>query len=67
MKTPSPYVPQEDADKILAAMRQTEYGADACQIGIVEANPAGRVLMKTAIGGTRVIDVLAGEMLPRIC
>ncbi len=60
-------VPHEEADTVLAVMRETEYGADACQIGIVEDNPAGRVLMKTAIGGTRVVDVLAGEMLPRIC
>lgn len=60
-------VPHEDTDQILAAMRKTKYGADSCQIGVVEADPAGRVLMKTSIGGTRVIDVLAGEMLPRIC
>jgi hydrogenase expression/formation protein HypE len=60
-------VPHEDAQQVLEAMRGTKFGADACQIGSVEADPAGRVLMKTAIGGTRVIDVLAGEMLPRIC
>jgi hydrogenase expression/formation protein HypE len=33
----------------------------------VLADPAGRVLMRTAIGGTRLVDMLAGEMLPRIC
>jgi hydrogenase expression/formation protein HypE len=60
-------VPHADAEKVLEAMRATKYGAGACQIGSVEADPTGRVLMKTAIGGTRVIDVLAGEMLPRIC
>lgn len=60
-------VPHEDADQVLTAMRNTKYGVDSCQIGVVEADPAGRVLMKTAIGGTRVIDVLSGEMLPRIC
>jgi hydrogenase expression/formation protein HypE len=60
-------VPDEDADKVLKAMRAAKYGADACRIGTVEEDPQGRVLMKTSIGGTRVIDVLAGEMLPRIC
>lgn len=59
-------VAPEDADAVLAAMRKTPYGADACQIGVVEAGHA-QVLMQTAIGGTRVVDVLAGEMLPRIC
>ncbi|MCP4426507.1 MAG: hydrogenase expression/formation protein HypE, partial [Chloroflexi bacterium] len=33
----------------------------------VKADPPGRVLMKTAIGSTRIVDVLTGEMLPRIC
>ena len=60
-------VPHGDARKVLEAMRTTKFGEDACQIGSVEADPTGRVLMKTSIGGTRVIDVLAGEMLPRIC
>lgn len=60
-------VPTEDADKVLAAMRATPYGADACKIGVVEEAPSGRVLMRTAIGGTRVVDMLSGEMLPRIC
>jgi hydrogenase expression/formation protein HypE len=60
-------VADEDADEVLKAMRAAKYGADACRIGTVEENPQGRVLMKTSIGGTRVIDVLAGEMLPRIC
>jgi hydrogenase expression/formation protein HypE len=48
-------------------MRAHPYGAEACRIGQVMDAPAGRVLMRTAIGGTRVLDVLAGEMLPRIC
>jgi hydrogenase expression/formation protein HypE len=33
----------------------------------VRADPPGRVLLRTLIGGTRILDVLAGEMLPRIC
>ena len=60
-------VPRIDAEKVLAAMRATEYGADAVVIGEVSAAPQGRVLMKTAFGSTRVVDMLAGEMLPRIC
>ena len=59
-------VAPQEADAVLAAMRATVYGEQACRVGIVEAG-AGQVLMNTAIGGTRVVDVLAGEMLPRIC
>jgi hydrogenase expression/formation protein HypE len=60
-------VAKEDAEKILAAMKQTRYGEDAVIIGEVTAEPNGRVLLKTALGSTRVVDMLAGEMLPRIC
>lgn len=60
-------VSPEEADKILAAMRATEVGAKACSIGEVMEAPAGRVLLRTAIGATRAIYMLAGEMLPRIC
>lgn len=59
--------PPEEAESALQTMRQHPYGKDAALIGTVEAAPAGRVLMHTEIGGTRVLDVLAGEMLPRIC
>jgi hydrogenase expression/formation protein HypE len=48
-------------------MRKNRYGKDAVMIGEVSETPKKRLLMKTAIGGTRVVDVLAGEMLPRIC
>ena len=48
-------------------MRGTRYGEEAVIIGEVHAEPKNRVLMKTAIGSTRVVDVLMGEMLPRIC
>lgn len=60
-------VGREDAETILAAMRNTKYGEEAVCIGEVNQAPAGRVLMKTAFGSTRVVDVLMGEMLPRIC
>lgn len=60
-------VPPERAEKILEAMRATKYGKEAVIIGEVKEDTRGRVLMKTAIGTTRVVDMLAGEMLPRIC
>jgi hydrogenase expression/formation protein HypE len=60
-------VAPDSADKVLEAMRRYKYGSDACRIGEVVDNPAGRVLMRTKIGGTRVVSTLAGEMLPRIC
>jgi hydrogenase expression/formation protein HypE len=60
-------VGKDDADKVLSVMRKSKYGQDAAIIGEVVSQPAKRVLMKTAIGGTRIVDMLAGEMLPRIC
>jgi hydrogenase expression/formation protein HypE len=60
-------VAPEDARQILAAMRRNKYGEDAVIIGEVQSLPRDRVLMKTELGSTRVIDVLMGEMLPRIC
>jgi hydrogenase expression/formation protein HypE len=60
-------VAREDAEAVLAAMRGARYGEEAVIIGEVVAAPAGRVLLKTAIGSTRIVDVLMGEMLPRIC
>lgn len=60
-------VPEDESDAALAAMRCQRYGSQAVRIGRVQADPAGRVLMRTRIGGTRILDMLAGEMLPRIC
>lgn len=60
-------VAEEDAAAVLAAMRSARYGEQAEIIGKVETSPAGRVIMKTTLRSTRVVDVLAGEMLPRIC
>jgi hydrogenase expression/formation protein HypE len=61
------FIPHEDAEKVLEVMKQTRYGENAVIIGEVMAEPKGRVLLKTAIGSTRIVDMLAGEMLPRIC
>lgn len=60
-------VAPEDAEAVLTAMRRAPYGAESVQIGHVQAESAGRVLLKTRIGTTRIVDMLAGEMLPRIC
>ena len=56
-----------DAPAALQAMRSAPYGGEACIIGEVLPEPAGRVLLRTGIGGSRVVDTLSGEMLPRIC
>ena len=60
-------VAAEDAERVLTAMRATRYGEEAVIIGEVTAEPRARVLLRTAIGTTRMVDMLAGEMLPRIC
>ncbi len=60
-------VPAADAGRALAALRGHPLGVAAVRVGDVAAEPAGRVLMRTAIGGTRIVDVPAGELLPRIC
>ena len=55
------------ADAVLAQMRAHPLGRDAALIGHVVPDHPGMVLMKTEIGGTRVLDVMFGEQLPRIC
>ncbi|HEX2988816.1 MAG TPA: AIR synthase-related protein, partial [Chloroflexota bacterium] len=60
-------LPEQEAEAALSAMRRTRYGEEARIIGRVLAAPAGKVLMKTRIGGTRIVQMLMGEMLPRIC
>ena len=55
------------ADAALAAMRKHPLGRAAMIIGTVQAEPAGMVFLRTDIGGTRVLDMLVGDPLPRIC
>jgi len=55
------------AEDVLAAMRQHPYGRHAEIIGEVTEEPKGRVLLHTPFGGTRVMDMLVGDPLPRIC
>jgi len=61
------FVAPEDADAVLEAMRQDPHGREAVAIGDVTAEHPGKVFMDTRIGGTRFVDMLAGEQLPRIC
>jgi len=60
-------VPAEQAEAALAAMRGAPYGEDAAIVGAVADGPAGRVYVKTSFGATRIMDMLVGEQLPRIC
>ena len=60
-------VAPEDADKALVAMRGNKYGKDAAIIGEVTKDRPGRVVMKTCLGASRIVDMLTGDLLPRIC
>jgi len=61
------FCPQSDAEAVLKAMRKHKYGKDAAVIGSVGRAAQGRVVLKTAIGGERMIDLPTGELVPRIC
>lgn len=60
-------VPPQGAEKVLQAMRKNKYGQKAAIIGEVEGGKPGRVVMKTSLGTSRIVDMLAGDLLPRIC
>lgn len=60
-------LPKERAEAALSAMRKNQYGKSAAIIGEVSAKMPGKVLMRTAIGGERILSMLEGEPLPRIC
>lgn len=55
------------ATQLIARMKQNAYGRESCVIGEVKAEPQGIVAMRTGFGGTRIVDMLVGEQLPRIC
>ncbi|MFI7416793.1 hydrogenase expression/formation protein HypE [Nonomuraea sp. NPDC049684] len=57
----------EQAGRALEALRGHPLGAEAAVVGRVRAEPAGLVLLDTAFGGTRIVDMLVGDPLPRIC
>ncbi|MBL8566852.1 MAG: hydrogenase expression/formation protein HypE [Hyphomicrobiaceae bacterium] len=58
---------EDDAERLLAVMRAHPLGRDAARIGVVTADVNNLVQMRTGFGGTRLVDWLAGEQLPRIC
>jgi hydrogenase expression/formation protein HypE len=60
-------VPGEQADHAVAALRGHPLGEQATVIGHVRAEQPGIVQLKTAFGGTRIVDLLVGDPLPRIC
>lgn len=61
------FAPPEDAEAALAAMRSHDTGRNAAIIGRAVAGPPGRVVMQTRFNATRIVDMLVGEQLPRIC
>ena len=60
-------VAPEDAEKVLDALKKNEFGREASIIGEVIDEHQGKAWLTTGIGGRRIIDMLAGEQLPRIC
>jgi hydrogenase expression/formation protein HypE len=60
-------VPPDEADRLLAAMRTHPKGRDAAIIGEVTADHPRTIVMRSRIGGERIVSLLAGEQLPRIC
>jgi hydrogenase expression/formation protein HypE len=61
------FVCAKDTPAVLAAIQTNPYGKDAAVIGEVVEDHVGKVILKTRIGGLRIVDMLAGEQLPRIC
>ena len=61
------FVSPDGVDAVLKTMQNDAFGKDAAIIGEVVNDYPGRVFLKTRIGGKRVVDMLAGEQLPRIC
>jgi hydrogenase expression/formation protein HypE len=60
-------VAPEEADAALAALRGHPVGAEAAVIGEIRVEPPGLVVLVTPMGGTRIVDMLVGDPLPRIC
>ena len=60
-------VPAAQAQTVLYAMRAHPTGKDSVIIGEISTRPAGRVILSTGFGGDRIVDMLVGEQLPRIC
>jgi hydrogenase expression/formation protein HypE len=60
-------VAPEDAEAVLDRMQQNTYGREAAVIGEVRQEHPGRVVMRTRLGASRIVDMLVGDLLPRIC
>ncbi len=60
-------VPEAHAQKVLETIHKDEFGKEAVIVGEVTDQDPGRVILETLIGGTRIVDMLVGEQLPRIC
>ncbi len=60
-------VAPSDADAVVAIMRQDKYGSEATILGEARQEYPGRVVMKTRLGASRIVDMLVGDPLPRIC
>ena len=61
------FVPKNDAENVLEALRSHSLGCGATLIGDVVAKHPGVVALRTSLGGTRIVDLLPGDQLPRIC
>ncbi|MEN8211380.1 MAG: hydrogenase expression/formation protein HypE [Thermodesulfobacteriota bacterium] len=61
------FVPEKNAQKVLEIIQKDEFGKNAVIIGEVTDKTPGKVFLETAIGGSRIVDMLTGEQLPRIC
>jgi hydrogenase expression/formation protein HypE len=60
-------VPEDEADAARSALRSTPGGECAALIGEIRAEPEAIVVLATSFGGTRIVDMLVGDPLPRIC
>jgi hydrogenase expression/formation protein HypE len=60
-------IPADGADAVLEVMRRHPLGQASCRIGEIVSDNPGRVFLRTQIGGHRLVDMLRGEQLPRIC
>jgi hydrogenase maturation protease len=60
-------VPAGEAGAALAALRADPHGTDAARVGEIRSDPPGIVVLVTPLGGTRIVDMLVGDPLPRIC
>ncbi len=60
-------VAPDDAERVVGRMKESRYGADAAIIGEITEDHPGKVVLRTTLGASRIVDMLVGELLPRIC